>query len=183
VLLASLLDTDQITAIEQWLRSTCESMRGPTADWEVRFDGTTFGCSSDEACPIQVQILGPGPDGYRVSRLADMDLDSVCAALGYVPPQEILVFGFCGGIVNHCLVGRIALHLARQFGGTICLYGQVRALDARGDSSTDEARTFMASVGGTFWEFCPDGPNSAPCAVVDVLFLQKWLRHPEFHLL
>lgn len=121
--------------------------------------------------------------------MADLDLDAVRAALGYLPPQEILIVGFCGALVNHCLVGRLALHLARQFDGIINLYGQLEPLGPRRDSSVEEARAFMAAIPGAVWETYdsdspyPDGTPNHPICLVDARFLEAWLDHPDFYLL
>jgi len=118
-----------------------------------------------------------------------MDRDTVRAALGYVPPQEILIVGCRGALVNHCLVGRLTLHLARQFDGGISLYGQLEPLGRRRDSSVEEARAFMAASPGAAWELygCdpprPDGTPDGPDCLVDVAFLAVWLDRPDFYLL
>lgn len=130
-------------------------------------DGAPVGCrSGEQQCRIVVSLQGPDPYGFGLDPFEVPEIvEEVGTAIGYRPAQGILVIAMCNQRIDHCLIARLALHLAQQFdayidmGGTLTppLPPAVKKEDGTYvpwfDLVTlDDIRTFLADLPGRVWE-------------------------------
>ena len=201
VLLREPLIKTQLKEMDQWLRSVAtrvDGTQGRRGEWELWMDGAPVGCSSGEPqCTIIVSVQGSDPYAFGLDPLeAPEYTESIRVAIGHHLTQEIMVIAMCNHRIDHCLIGRLALHFAHQFGGVINMNGTITppirveqrsAVDHWPYSTLDEVRTFLRGIPGRVWEITSgeggDDPKALPLHVVDAVFLENWLRHPHFHMI
>ncbi len=205
VLLREPLVKAQLKEIDQWLRSVAtrvDGAQGRRGEWELWMDGAPVGCPSGEPqCTIIVSVQGPDPYGFGLDPIEDPEMvEEIGTAIGHRPAQEILVIAMCNGRIDHCLIARLALHLARQFDATIDMGGTitpplpppVKKEDGMyvpwfERVTLDDIHTFLAGLPGRVWEIYAeddiDRRASLPSHVVDATFLDAWTRHPHFRMI
>ncbi|HZU95291.1 MAG TPA: DUF6368 family protein [Planctomycetota bacterium] len=109
--------------------------------------------------------------------------DEMEKALGYLPPQEILIVAYCNGAEDHLLLGRLVLTLAKRFGGVVNMGGPVETAMGR-DEDDPEAQAIKRSLPGKCYEvsYEIDEKRRGSFHVVDTTFLDAWLAHPRFRM-
>jgi Family of unknown function (DUF6368) len=198
VFLRNPLTHDQVVDIGTWLTDVSKRIQGTTGNWELWMDGAPVGCPTGQhQCTILVTLRGPGVDDMGLTLLWEdgpEEIEQLSAIFGHVPEQEIAIAAMCNGRIDHCLIGRLALHFARTFDGVIDLCGCIRPPHRLWDSRRYMAepvlagvRAFVEQFPGTVWEIgggSHEGElDRLPRHLIDTTFMEAWLAHPDFSMI
>jgi Family of unknown function (DUF6368) len=152
-------------------------------------DGAPIGRQAgEEQCPIELEVIGPGPGRFGLEVLTGLAKNSFQANFGQIPTQEISIVAMCNRDIDHCLIARLALHFGKYYDGLINMTGAIIPWERLpGQYRPEEVKDFLLGIGGTVWEILPEvSPDATaqlrPYHIVDVDFLEAWQQHPKFHM-
>jgi hypothetical protein len=153
VLLRDPLTHAQLIETNRWLEQVCVEVTGHIGNWIVRMDGATIGCQAgEEQCPIELEVIGPGPGRFGLEVLTGLDKNSFQANFGQIPTQEISIVAMCNRDIDHCLIARLALHFGKYYDGLINMTGAIIPWERLpGQYSPEEVKDFLLGIGGTRW--------------------------------
>ncbi|MFF7994628.1 DUF6368 family protein [Kitasatospora xanthocidica] len=175
---------DILVDVVPWLETFCnpvEATVGGGVDFWVR-DGSALGLRDFDPAAVGVFFLSEDEE----IPAADEDY----SAFSRSPVQGLVVGAGCSGLVNHALLGHLALALARRLDALIDFDGLLGSHPVGGHGTGNQAvlaraRALASELPGNLSEISYDtgGGGRWLRHVGDVEFLQAWLQHPDFHLI
>ncbi|MGV9267242.1 DUF6368 family protein [Kitasatospora sp. NPDC003701] len=175
---------DLLADVVPWLETFCapvETETGDGVDFWVR-DGSALGLRAFDPAGVGVFFLAEDEEMPAE--------DEDYSAFSRPPVQGLVVGAGCSGLVNHVLLGHLALALARRLDALVDFGGLLSSRPAVGEDTGNEAvlaraRVLASAFPGRLAEVSYDtwGGGRWLRHVGDVEFLQAWLQHPDFHLI
>lgn len=208
ILLRHALTEEQLTDLEQWLRSiSSSSLEGQRGDWkfwvkDVQLIGLLDDCR--EAHPFG--LATPSMEFKWEQDFLNEEDGSVDADiwielqeereqwlqhLGFIPEQNITIYAGCNHPIDHRILGQLVLLLAERYDGIINLEGALYPPDEPGrdlfDVTIEEVEQYVKELplpGRIFHMYYSTGRNTRWLYhLVDADFLRAWLQHPQFHMI
>jgi len=200
ILLYHALTEEQLTDLEQWLRSITSRLEGQRGDWWPFWmkNGNLIDLPSvdcGDACAFGLSL-------HNMQSEQDFrDKDSQAAIreeraqlfqhLGSVPEQSIDIFAGCNHAHDHRILGQLALLLAERYDGTIDLNGALTPpLEPEqdwDDVTIEEVEHYIQELslpGRIFHMYYITVRDTIWIShLVDADFLRAWLQHPRFHMI
>ncbi|MEU3464530.1 DUF6368 family protein [Streptomyces sp. NPDC006733] len=172
---------DILAEVVPWLETLCspvETNAGGDVDFWVR-DGQALGLRAFDPAGVGVFFLSEDEE------IPAEDEDY--SAFSRPPVQGLIVCAGCSGPVNHMLLGRLTLALARRLDALVDFDGPLGSRPAGGDDTGNEAvlaraRALGSALPGMLAEVSYDTGGSGRWLrqVGDVEFPEAWLQHPDF---
>ncbi|MEV1143373.1 DUF6368 family protein [Micromonospora sp. NPDC049799] len=163
-----------------WLRTFCRPV-------EVDADAVDFWVRDAGPLHLGPVDLDGVPLRLWIEREPWADGDDL-AVLPQPPRQELGLYAGCNDILDHRVLGALALALARRLDALVDFDGLLAtggpSTTATLEETAGEARAVLGALPGRLWEVTYDMATGHRWAyhVGDAEFLAAWLRHPRFHL-
>ncbi len=199
VLLRNALTEEQLTSLEQWLRSITSSLEGKRGDWRSFWitDGNLIGLPDDchRACALGLSIRKVETEQDVVDKEAQAELqiehEQFVQYLGFVPKQSLDLGAGCNRPLDHRMLGQLALLLAERYDGIIDLYGAIepplKPKQDWSDVTVEEVEQYVQELsfpGRIFHIYYITVNNTLWIShLIDPDFLRAWLQHPNFHMI
>ena len=199
VLLRNALTRQQEDALEHWLRSHTHDLEKDKWSYQFWLNEDAFP-GTVSRCLFFLSLGDPG-DYWD-----EEEQEQIKTQLGYIPEQSIYMSSGCNQREDHTALGHCMLHLATVYDGLIDMAGAITPpvdkervkrlltgqaervrteLQAYKHARLQEISAYVRAMPGTVYEieYMTSPDRCGVSHIVDIAFLQAWMRHPHFHMI